>query len=452
MSTKSDKLDHELICNLYEELQDIRLVSNKLNQTEYIIDKVLKKHNIIGIRTKNVKVNRLDHQEIINTYLESGRKLSKVTEKYNISGKLITDILNLHNIEKKVIKVSDRMSDQEIIDLYYEILNVKHLSLKIGISTHAIFKVLHKHNINTRHIKTYSDEEIIEKYKEIKSLESVGKIMGISDTRVREALKRHDIDLLRLRRRKIGEINGKLKIIDILPERKKGHRIFLCQCECGNTKVVHNNKMGKIMDCGCVRRERIKIKKEEREKFLLERKLAKEIINEEKSKKGFKRKYFPGQKIGRLTILSSNGTYPNKTFRVICECGTEKTLRYQSILQSKSCGCLQKEKSTIHGMSSKDKKWYDRWRSMIRRCNNIKSKAYKNYGGRGIKVCDRWLEPNGEGCKNYYNDIHNILGVQPSPEHSLDREDNDGMYIISNMRWATNSEQSKNQRRSCDIK
>jgi hypothetical protein len=85
---------------------------------------------------------------------------------------------------------------------------------------------------------------------------------------------------------------------------------------------------------------------------------------------------------------------------------------------------------------------------MIKRCYNPKVDSYSNYGGRGITVCDRWREPNGVGSQNYYEDIHNVLGPQPSSEHSLDRMDNDGMYEITNMRWATNSEQVKNQRRN----
>ena len=83
---------------------------------------------------------------------------------------------------------------------------------------------------------------------------------------------------------------------------------------------------------------------------------------------------------------------------------------------------------------------------MIKRCYNPKIKSYSNYGGRGITVCDRWREPDGVGCENYYNDIHNILGPQPSPEHSIDRINNDGPYEITNLRWATNSEQNKNKR------
>jgi hypothetical protein len=104
-------------------------------------------------------------------------------------------------------------------------------------------------------------------------------------------------------------------------------------------------------------------------------------------------------------------------------------------------------------MSTKyGRKWYDKWRSMVRRCYNVNFNRDNDYGGRGIKVCDRWLEPNGVGCENYYNDIHDILGPKPGDNYSLDRIDNDGMYEISNMRWATISEQNKNQRRRLNKK
>jgi hypothetical protein len=61
---------------------------------------------------------------------------------------------------------------------------------------------------------------------------------------------------------------------------------------------------------------------------------------------------------------------------------------------------------------------YGRWRGMVARCTNPKHKSYRRYGGRGIKVCERWLGP--EGIKNYIPDIE-TLGPKPSPRHTLDR-------------------------------
>jgi hypothetical protein len=75
---------------------------------------------------------------------------------------------------------------------------------------------------------------------------------------------------------------------------------------------------------------------------------------------------------------------------------------------------------------------------MIRRCNNTNVKDYKDYGGRGIKVCDQWL--------NSYQSFLSDMGRKPSPSHSIDRINVDGDYEPSNCRWATPYEQRMNQR------
>lgn len=81
---------------------------------------------------------------------------------------------------------------------------------------------------------------------------------------------------------------------------------------------------------------------------------------------------------------------------------------------------------------------YSHWKAMLTRCYSKNSSAYKDYGGRGIKVCDRWLE----SAWNFYED----MGDKPTPKHSIDRIDVNGDYTPENCRWASNLQQSWNKR------
>lgn len=84
---------------------------------------------------------------------------------------------------------------------------------------------------------------------------------------------------------------------------------------------------------------------------------------------------------------------------------------------------------------------YDCWRHMVARCTNPGHRQWRNYGGRGISVCERWLGP--EGFKHFLDD----MGLRPSREHSIDRyPDNDGTYCKDNCRWATSKQQMNNTR------
>lgn len=146
-----------------------------------------------------------------------------------------------------------------------------------------------------------------------------------------------------------------------------------------------------------------------------------------------------GQKFGKLTVTSEQKHVPGFVYRMAdcrCDCGKDKQVAASHLLSGriKSCGCL---KYSLDGLSNTPE--YRTWQGMMSRCNKTNNKMYNDYGGRGIIVCDRW--------KNYKNFLDD-MGEKPTPEHSIERVDNNKGYCPENVIWATREVQINNTRKN----
>lgn len=153
-----------------------------------------------------------------------------------------------------------------------------------------------------------------------------------------------------------------------------------------------------------------------------------------------------GQRHGRLTVLEATDIRLNKqvVWRCACDCGKEHFARSNQIRsgQVQSCGCLKHEsRNATHGLSKHP--LYQVWSGMIGRCFDILDRHYPDYGGRGIGICERWLD-----VSNFVAD----MSAGYAPSLTLDRIDNSKGYSPSNCRWASAEEQANNKRNNRRIK
>lgn len=158
-----------------------------------------------------------------------------------------------------------------------------------------------------------------------------------------------------------------------------------------------------------------------------------------------------GMRFGRLVVTASAPSHrspdgrPRKRWVCACDCGTQAVRLGEHLRAGRSIsgGCLRRELMAMVGAANRQHgatktPEFRTWQGLIQRCTNPNARAWANYGGRGIRVCDAWLK----SFEAFLADV----GTRPDSSLTLDRIDNDGHYEPGNVRWATKLEQTRNRR------
>lgn len=155
-----------------------------------------------------------------------------------------------------------------------------------------------------------------------------------------------------------------------------------------------------------------------------------------------------GQRFGRLSVVEETEPLSRhvRVFRCRCDCGTLISARLANLRSghTQSCGCLMRERTVAanrtHGLTvgRQIAREFVVWAGIIDRCENPRSHVFQHYGGRGIRMCERWRL----SAATFLSD----MGRCPSSHHSLDRIDNEGDYSPGNCRWTDKLTQANNTR------
>lgn len=217
-----------------------------------------------------------------------------------------------------------------------------------------------------------------------------------------------------------GQKFGRLTVIRRNGTGKSGNALWECVCDCGNIKTIAGKSLrsGSSKSCGCLQKEIVSAMGEN----------------------------LAGKKFGRLTVIEKSEKRKNKIIWICkCDCGEIVSVPGESLKSgnTKSCGCYKSyviaNRNRTHNKTST--RIYTIWRAAKQRCYYEKDKRYRDYGGRGITICDEWLH-------NFQAFYDWAMANGYRDDLTIERKDVNGNYEPGNCEWITRERQANNKRNS----
>jgi len=220
-----------------------------------------------------------------------------------------------------------------------------------------------------------------------------------------------------------GQTSGMLTVVERAVSNERRDSMWRCRCSCGNEKTVvgYNLTGGRTKSCGCAQ-------------YAARPSVA--AID------------MTGRCCGKLTVIERNGRKSGEPVWLCkCDCGNETRVPGSRLRrgETRSCGCGARQGIHGQGRQGAVTPAYVTWQAMVKRCEYPGRWNFKYWGGKGIKVCERWR--HGDGKRSGFELFYADMGPKPFGL-SLDRIDCDGNYEPSNVRWTTRIGQARNRRPS----